>query len=109
MEDQRSGNENGTEKTDGVTELVRLKLFNQQLKIVALSNRLEALNQRKQSISLELSVIPEKIKTAEDEQKKLLEDYKSRYAKLKEEAGVPDGHELNLETGEIVNVQQQGA
>jgi len=91
---------------DNGAKLQRLELYTQQLKIVALQNRIEAIKQRQQALTMEASLIPERLKAAEDEQKKMLEAYQAEYAKLKEELEVPEGHEINLETGEVVDPKQ---
>ena len=86
--------------SNGDTE--RNELFVQQLKIVALNSRLEAINQRQQAILAESSLIEVKKPEVERERDALLAEYKPRYEKLKTKMEVPEGSDLNLETGEVV-------
>jgi hypothetical protein len=92
---------------NGSVEMERLQLYTTQLKIVALNNRVEAMKQRQQAINMEAAIIPDKLKAAEEEGKRLIEIYRSGYDKLKETMEVPEGKEVNLETGELVDAQQQ--
>jgi DNA repair exonuclease SbcCD ATPase subunit len=82
-------------------------LFILQLKIVALNNRVEAMTQRKNALAQELNMLAVKAPEAEQERDKLLATYRPRYEELKSKLEVPEGSELNLETGEVVASQQQ--
>lgn len=78
-------------------QLLELQLANQKVhRVVA---QLESLSQRKQAINLELSIIPEKEKELQGQRDAYLEDLRSKYAAAKEQAGIPEGMEMNLETG----------
>lgn len=94
-------------KNNGIDEMDRLQLFNQQLKIRALNSQLQAVEQRQNAIAVELEVLPAKKAEIEKQRDELLGEYQTAYGAMKEAAGVPDGHELNLETGEVVQVKQQ--
>lgn len=94
--------DNGTKLSE--TEL--LKLQNLRLKVNALDNRLEAMKQRQNAIMIELQVIPGKLKEAEQEREQLADAFNSAYTTAKETAEVPEGMELNLETGEAVDPKQ---
>ena len=94
-------------KDNGVEELERLKLYTTQLKIRALNSQLEAFQQRRNAIMVEIETLPKKMTEAQQQRDELLQGYQEEYTAMKEQAGVPEGHELNLETGEVVQVQQQ--
>ena len=83
-------------------ETERLTAFNLQLKIVALNSQIEAFNQRAISLQTELEVLPKKIQEAQEQRNELAGQYQKVYAELKESYGVPEGHEINLETGLVV-------
>lgn len=82
-------------------------LFILQLKIVALNSRVEAMTQRRNAIANELNMLTLKQPEAEQERNKLLAEYKPRYEELKTKMEVPEGSEVNLETGEVVASPQQ--
>ncbi len=92
---------------DTVGEVDRLRLLNKQLKIRTLSAQLEAITQRQTAIAVEMEVLPTKKTELEKQRDELFEEYKKEYVEMKETAGVPEGSDLNLETGELVQSPQQ--
>jgi hypothetical protein len=94
-------------KDNGVSEMDRITLYNKQLKIRTLNAQLEAIKQRRGSIAMELQVLPKQEEEAKQQRDALLNEYQNEYTAMKEAAGVPEGHELNLETGEVVQLPQQ--
>lgn len=98
---------NKKKEDNGVSEMERLQLFNKQLKIRALNSQLQAIDQRQNAIAVELEILPTKKAEIEKQRDALLGEYQPEYAAMKEAVGVPEGSELNLETGEVVQVKQQ--
>jgi hypothetical protein len=96
-----------TKKNDNgkTSDQERNELFIQQLKIVALNSRLDALMQRQQALVAESNLIAVRKPEMERERSALLSSYQTRYEQLKKTLEVPEGHELNLETGEVVASQ----
>ncbi len=88
-------------------DMERLLLFTKQMKIRTLNADLNSFQNRQNALAMELDAIPKKAQEAQEQRDKLLEEYKQEYTTMKEAAGVPEGSELNLETGEIVKLQQQ--
>ena len=88
------------------TDQERTNLYITQLKIVALNNRVEALKQHQRATSAELNLVATRLPEVEKERDQLLNAYKPAYEKLKAKLEVPEGHELNLETGEVAQSQQ---
>lgn len=84
------------------TEEERKDLYILQLKIVALNNKLDAMQSRQTALAAESGAISTAIPKIEEERNKLLNEYKPRYTELKSNMEVPEGSELNLETGEVV-------
>ncbi len=84
------------------TATARLQVFNTQLKVRMLHAQGEALSQRHSSLLLELEMIPKKLKELEDQRNELVDEFNEGYKALKEEMDVPEGSEINLETGEVV-------
>jgi len=95
-----------TKKKATVNETERLKLYAKQLKIRTLNAQLEAFQQRRNAIAVELDVLPKRADEAQQQRDVLLQEYQQEYTTMKEAAGVPEGSELNLETGETVQLQQ---
>ena len=90
---------------DGGGEIDRLKLFAKQLKIRTLNAQLEAITQRQTAIAVEMEMLPTRKNDLGQQRDVLLEEYKVEYVAMKEAASVPEGSELNLETGELVQMQ----
>jgi len=90
------------EDIDQSFELERLKVYATQLKVVALNAQLDSIQQRHNAIQIEISLLPTKAQEVQKQRDALLEQYKEDYTALKKAAGVPEGSDLNLETGEIV-------
>lgn len=80
------------------TEL--LKLQNLRLRVSAADSRIEAIRQRQNALMIELNVLPDKLKESEAQRKELADAFTTAYASAKESAEIPEGMELNLETGE---------
>jgi len=95
-----------TKKKEVTSEADRLKVYATQLKVSALTAQLEALKQRQNAIMVEINALPERTKQVEEQRTALLEQFKVDYVALKEAVGVPEGKELNLETGEFVDAQR---
>lgn len=84
------------------TETARLQVYNTQLKVRMLHAQAEALTQRHSSLMLELDMLPKKLKELENQRNELVDEFNKGYKALKEEMDVPEGSEVNLETGEII-------
>lgn len=96
-----------TEKSGPLSreQLLELQLLNQKAhRLVA---QLEALSQRKAALALEMNILPEKEKELQSQRDTMLTQLRDMYAKAKAQAGIPDGMELDIETGEAVQPPQQ--
>lgn len=78
-----------------------LKIDNLRLKFQNSLTALEALTQRRNALSVEAQVLPERIKKAEESKDALQKQFEAEYTKLKEELEVPEGLELNFESGQF--------
>jgi len=84
-----------------LSEVRFLKIDNLRLKFQNSLTALEALNQKRNALSIEVQVLPERIQRAEEQKKSLQERFEAEYSKLKEELEVPEGMELNFESGKF--------
>jgi hypothetical protein len=88
-------------------QLLELQLLNQKAhRILA---QLEAVNQRKAAISMEMNIIVEKEKELQTQRDAMLAHLRESYNKAKVQANVPEGMELDIETGEAVTPPQAPA
>jgi len=83
-----------------------LKIDNLRLKYQNSLTLVEAIRQRRDNLATELRVIPERLEKAEKDAESKKSAFESAYKELKEEFEVPDGKELNFETGEFVDTNR---
>lgn len=85
-------------------QLLELQLLNQ--KVHRLVAQLETVAQRKAAIMMEMNILPEKEKELQTQKDALLTQLRADYTKAKEQAGIQEGMELDIETGEAISPQQ---
>jgi len=95
------------EKENKLDELALMKLQNVRLRVSVVDGKLEALTQRRQALAVELQILPERLEEAKKNREKLAAEFTSAYEAAKKELNVPEGKEINLETGEIVDANPQ--
>jgi vacuolar-type H+-ATPase subunit D/Vma8 len=83
-----------------------LRLYTTQLKIRTLTAQMEALQQRRNALILEAETLPKKLQDVQTQRESLVKEYQADYSAMKSAMGVPDGNEINLETGEVIQVNQ---
>jgi len=95
------------EKTPKLDELKLLKLQNLRLRISVLDGKTEALSQRRQAIAIEMQVIPDRLEETKKARETLASEFTAAYTAAKKELNVPEGKELDLETGKIAEASPQ--
>ena len=90
-------------KDQTLEELELLKLQNMRLHVSSLDGRLEATKQRHQALSVEMQILPEKLQQIQKEREAKAQEFNNAYAAAKEKLEVPEGKEIDLETGSIVD------
>ncbi len=93
------------EKT--LDELQTLKLQNMRLRVAALDGKAEAITQRGQALSIEMQVLPSKLEEVKKERESKAQEFTAAYTAAKEELEVPEGMEIDLETGKLVEAPSQ--
>jgi SMC interacting uncharacterized protein involved in chromosome segregation len=95
---------------DKKTELTREQLLELQVmnqKAGKLSAQLEMIGQRKQALMMELNILPDREKMVQTQRDEVVKQLQEAYSAAKQLAQIPDGMELNIETGEPLNPQKQ--
>lgn len=90
-----------------VEELQLLKLQNLRLRVSAIDGKIEAIQQRSQALAIEMQVLPGKLEEAKAAREKQATEFQSAYTAAKEELEIPEGMDINLETGKIEEIPAQ--
>ncbi|MCP3685844.1 MAG: hypothetical protein GY861_24610 [bacterium] len=83
-------------------EVERLRLLNQRLKYGVVETQFEAVKQRQNALTIELRAMPVQMKEMQETLNTMSADFNEAYIAAKKKYEVPEGYELNLETGEVV-------
>ena len=86
-------------------QLLELQMLNH--KAGKLSAQVEMIGQRKQALMLELNILPEREKQIQTQRDEVVKQLQAVYLKAREQMQVPEGMEINIETGEIVDPKAQ--
>jgi hypothetical protein len=94
---------------DKKTELTREQLLELQVlnhKAGKLQAQIEMINQRKSALAMEMNILPEREKQVKAQLDEVVKQLQEQYTKAKQLAQIPEGQELNIETGEPLVPQQ---
>jgi hypothetical protein len=93
------------------TKAERLELFATAMELERMLMERSALNSQIEKMQTEANMITARIKEISSSGEGLMKEYQARYADFKKKLKVPEGKEINLKTGELVDTpppEEQG-
>jgi hypothetical protein len=85
-------------------QLLELQMLNH--KAGKQAAQVEMIGQRRQALMMELNILPEREKQIQAQRDETVKQLQAAYTKAREQLQVPEGLDINIETGEIFDPKQ---